>query len=291
MTPNYIMSFSPLSFASNIAQLQSVIAQVSSWMSSNLLSLNPNKTEFLIIGTPQQLSKLNSPTLVLNSDTTITPVTSARNLGIIFDNNLRFENQITSLSKSCFYHIHDLRRIRDTLDFTTACTIGTSLVHSKLDYCNSLYLNLPAYQLDRLQSIQNCLARTICRTSKFSHITPTLQSLHWLKVRERIDYKVISLTYNALQFHQPSYLTELLTVQSNAYNTRSSTTVTLKRPSVVRAAVARRSFFHSAPALWNSLPLTMRQPAAVETGKVMALSQSQFHSLLKTYLFSKSYPP
>ena len=114
------------------------LPQVSSWMSSNLLSLNPNKTEH---GTPQQLSKLNNLyTLVLNSDTTITPVTSARNLGIIFDNNLRFEDQITSLSKSCFYHIHDLRSIHDTLDFTTACTIGTSLVHSKLDYCNSLYL-------------------------------------------------------------------------------------------------------------------------------------------------------
>ena len=54
------LSFSSLSFTSNIAQLQSVIAQVSSWMSSNLLSLNPNKTEFLVIGTPQQLSKLNN---------------------------------------------------------------------------------------------------------------------------------------------------------------------------------------------------------------------------------------
>ena len=57
--------------------------------------------------------------------------------------------------------------------------------------------------------IQNCLARTVCRTSKFSHITPTLRSLHWLKLRERIEYKIISLTYNALQYHQPSYLNKL----------------------------------------------------------------------------------
>ena len=158
------LSFSPLSYASNIIQLQSVIAQVSSWMSSNLLSLNPNKTEFLIIGTSQQLSKLNNPTLAFDSSTTISPVISARNLGIVFDNHLSFNAQITALSKSCFYHIRDLRRIRDTLDFTTACTIATSLVHSKLDYCNSLYHNLPAYQLDCLQSIQNCLARTVCKT-------------------------------------------------------------------------------------------------------------------------------
>ena len=84
-----------------------------------------------------------------------------------------------------------------TLDFTTACRIGTSLVHSKLDYCNSLYLNLPACQLDRLQSIQNCLARTISRTSKFSHVRHTLQNLshrgapdpplaHWTRHPRRV---------------------------------------------------------------------------------------------------------
>ena len=214
-------------------------------MSSNLLSLNPNKTEFLIIGTSQQLSKLNNPTLAFDSSTTISPVTSARNLGIVFDNHLSFNAQITALSKSCFYHIRDLRRIRDTLDFTTACTIATSLVHSKLDYCNSLYHNLPAYQLDRLQSIQNCLARTVCKTStNFAHISPTLQSLHWLKVRERIEYKLLSLTYNSLQCHQPSNLSDLLIVQSNVHNTRSSMLVTLQRPIVVvRAAIAGRSFF------------------------------------------------
>ena len=186
--------------------------------------------------------------------------------------------------------LRDLRRIRDTLDFATASTIATALVHSKLDYCNSLYYGLPAYQIDRLQSIQNSLARTVCRTSKFSHITPTLQSLHWLKVRERIEYKVLSLTYSCLQFHQPSYLSDLLTVQSNTYYTRSSTSVTLKRPAVVRAAV--RSFVHTAPALWNSVPSALRQPAsAVDANKTLALSHTSFHAVLKTHLFAKSYPP
>ena len=258
-----------------------------------MLSLNPNKTEFLVIGTPQQLAKLNNPVLAFDSNTILKPVTSARSLGILFDNHLSFTNQITSLSKSCFYHIRDLRRIRDTLDFNTACTIGTSLVHSKLDYCNSLYYNLPAYQIDRLQSIQNCLARTVCRTSKFSHITPTLQSLHWLKVKQRIEYKIVSLTYNALQFHQPSYLSNLLIQQPNIYNTRSSALITLKRPAASRAAVAKRSFCHSAPALWNLLPPVFRQPACQsrEPNKTLVLSRDSFLAQLKTYLFSLSFPP
>ena len=122
-------------------------------MSANLLSLNPNKTEFHVIGSQQQLSKLNNnnPVLAIDPNTIITPVTSARNLDVLFDNHLSFNSQISALSQSCFYHIRDLRRIRDTLDFTTASTIATSLVHSKLDYRNSSYCILPAYQIDHIQ--------------------------------------------------------------------------------------------------------------------------------------------
>ena len=259
-------------------------------MSANLLVLNPTKTEFLVIGNPQQLAKLNNPVLAFDSNTTIVPVQKARNLGVTLDNHLSLHSQITALSQSCFYHIRDLRRIRDTLDFKTASTIATALVHSKLDYCNSLYYNLPAYEIQRLQYIQNSLARAVCRKSKFTHISPTLKALHWLKVQERIEYKVASLTYNALQFHQPSYISGLLTVQSSSHGTRSSSLVTLKRPTVVKAAITKRSFHHSAPVLWNSLPPSLRQPAD-DANNVLAVSRSYFLAHLKTFLFSKSFPP
>ena len=83
---------------------------------TNFFSLNPSKTEFLIIGLPQQLSKLRSPTIHLPNDVTLTPVDSARNLGVIFDNNLSFSQHISAISKSCFHDIRDLRRIRNTID-------------------------------------------------------------------------------------------------------------------------------------------------------------------------------
>ena len=50
----------------------------------------PAETEFLLIGLPAQLSKIHNPTLTISSNTTIQPVSSARNLGIIFDSNLPF---------------------------------------------------------------------------------------------------------------------------------------------------------------------------------------------------------
>ena len=63
----------------------------------------------------------------------LTPVDSARNLSVIFDNNLTFSQHISAISKSCFRDIRDLRHIRNTIDLTTACTIATSLIHSKVD--------------------------------------------------------------------------------------------------------------------------------------------------------------
>jgi len=79
-------------------------------MSSNILSLNPSKTEFLIFGLPQQLSNLNNPTIHLPSNVILSPVVSARNLGVIFDKNLSFAQHISSTSKSCFHNIRDLSK-------------------------------------------------------------------------------------------------------------------------------------------------------------------------------------
>jgi len=58
---------------------------------------------------------------------------SVRTLSVIFDKNLSFAQHTSSISKSCFLNIRDLRRIRNTIDQTTACTIATSLIHSKID--------------------------------------------------------------------------------------------------------------------------------------------------------------
>src|SRR5437899_4889503 len=85
-------------------------------------------------------------------------------------------------------------------DHETAATIGAALVQSKLNYCNSLFLNLPGCEIDRLQFVQNSLARAICRRSKYTHVTPILKSLHWLKVKEQVVYITIYLSYMLLLF-------------------------------------------------------------------------------------------
>ena len=135
---------------SSIDHLHDALDRISSWMTANLLTLNSSKTEFLLIGLSKQLAKIN--------DSSLNTTHSARNLGFIFDEHLAFSDQISSVFTSCCYYIRQLRCIRPYLDTKTASTIVTSTVHSKLDYCNSLYYNLPKSHVTRLQQIQNPVA-------------------------------------------------------------------------------------------------------------------------------------
>jgi hypothetical protein len=291
------VSFSTTSFSDKISHLETTISSVQNWMTSNFLSLNPSKTEFLLLGLPRQLDKLQNPKISLPGNVVLSPVTSARNLGVIFDSNMSLSEHISAISKSCFQHIRDLQRIRNTINLSTACTIASSLIHSKLDYCNSLLLNLPVSSLKRLQFVLNSAARAVTNTSKFSHITPILKSLHWLKIEQRIHFKILSLTYKALDTNRPTYLRSLLTVQ-DIRNTRSASIVSLVHPTnPSRLKITNRSFFHMAPVLWNRLPTNLRArsqcPAENSSASPspFALSPSQFHAKLKSYLFHHSFPP
>ena len=125
-----LISFVHKNFSSAINNLQSTITVISSWMSSNYLTLNPSKTEFLLIGLPQQTCKIVnlslSPSLSLPITIPIIPSLSAKILGFIFDSTLSFSKQISFLSIACHYHIRDLRRLRHTLDSTTATALTLS---------------------------------------------------------------------------------------------------------------------------------------------------------------------
>ena len=147
----------------------------------------------------------------------IIPV-SARNLGFICDSDMSFSKQINSVSKSCHFHIRDIRRIRHLLPLSAATALADSLVSSKLDYCNSLYFGISQSNLNKLQRIQNSLARVITNTSKYQHITPTLKKLYWSN-QQRIDYKLCLLTYKTLTNQQPTYLYNSLSFPSHSVST------------------------------------------------------------------------
>jgi hypothetical protein len=209
------------------------------------------------------------------SNTTLTPTTHVRNLGVIFDADLSFKKHISTLCSSSFHHIRQLRQIRSSLDTKSVALLANSLVSSKLDYCNSLFYGLPATSMNRIQRIQNSLARVVVPSTRRSHhITPVLRKLHWLPIPQRIIYKIASLTYKTLHHKQPSYLAQLLTSYTPTRNLRTSDQYLLTVP-LVKSDIGRRAFSFAAPTVWNSLPLNLRSSSSINV----------FLPALKTFLF------
>ena len=241
--------------------------------------INDAKTDFLIIGTRQQLEKTSIESIIIG-DTVIKPLESVRNLGSWFDAHMRMNVHIGKICSKAFRGLYNIRQIRKFLTAQSTKTLIHAFVSSHLDYCNALLFGLPKYQLDRLQKVQNAAARVIFRIAKFDHITPALIDLHWLPVTFRVQFKLLLFVYKALHNQSPSYIKDLLSLKPAAnYALRSSVQFLLFVPKVNCSTLGDRAFAHAAPVLWNSLPLTIR------TSSSLAIFKKQ----LKTFLFKKAF--
>ena len=148
-------------------------------MTSNKFSVNPNKTEYLLLNP----SNINLLVNTINFDSNyISPSDSAKNLGVIFQTDMSLDEHVSSIGKSCFLQLCNFQRIGSFISKTAAITLANAFVHSCLNFCNSLFCGLPKYSIHRLQKVKNTVARIVSNSSRFSHITPTLKSLHWLPI-------------------------------------------------------------------------------------------------------------
>ncbi len=149
------------------------------------------------------------------------PSSTVKNLGVILDSNLSFENHIYHVTKTAFYHLKKISKLWNMLSVSDAEKLVHAFMTSRLDYCNALLGGRPASSINKLQIVQNAAARVLTRSRKYHHITPILQSLHWLPIKFRISYKILILTYKALNGLAPAYQTNLLSRYNPTRSLRS----------------------------------------------------------------------
>lgn len=267
-----------LETGSDLAKLKACLTAVKSWLSANFLLLNSAKTEMMTIG-PARLNQQHDQLVLTLDDCVIQCRDRVKNLGVVFDQTLSFDLHIKQVTKVEFFHLRRIAKIRPLLSLNDAEVLVHSFVTSRLDYCNALLSGLPKKSFRGLQLVQNAAARILIGSSRYDHISPVLASLHWLPVQVRADFKVLLLTYKALNGMAPSYLTDLLTPYVPTRSLRSQATGLLMIPIVRKKTVGERAFFFRAPILWNRLPQEIRQACSVEV----------FKAKLKTHLFSVVY--
>ena len=158
--------------------LQSYLASVQSWKSMNKMKLNPDKTEFLLIGNERQRSKYLSMFPVELFSVKIFPAKSAQNVGVIFDESVTYCSHTSSSLQLMLNHMWDLWRVRRRLDLDSAKVFATALVSSRLDYCNSVLSGIADTDLTKLQLIHNRLACIVKKSPPFTHTVPQLRSFH-----------------------------------------------------------------------------------------------------------------
>ena len=166
------------------------------------------------------------------------------------------------------------------LDQDTTKKLVQALILSNLDYCNSLLLGIPKYNIAKLQRIQNMSCRMIFQLPNHSSINTYLTQLHWLKIQESVTYKVATIIYKCVHNITPAYLTEMVISElPHTRNLRSTQRELLYTTKSRTEFVHSSSFKSMRPCIWNTLPANVKDSYNIAV----------FKSRLKTHLFGVSY--
>ena len=261
-------------------KLSRCLDDVRSWMNSCHLKMNTDKTEAIRFGSKQQIRKCSLDTIEVCGEF-IPYSQSIKYLGVCIDGNLSLDNHIAAKCRIAMFNLFKIANIRTFL-MTEAChTAVLAMVISHLDYANAIMVGLPEKHIRKLQIVQNMVAKVVLKRNKYTSSKASLQSLHWLPVRSRIDFKITVLVYKCLHGEAPEYLQNLLiTFIPKREGLRSEAIIDrLIVPRTGKKTFADRAFSVVGPKVWNSLPNHIKTEGDV----------GQFKKSLKTHLFKKAF--
>ena len=209
-------------------------------------------------------------------NTTVDVSNTVKNLGVYFDQTLSMSDHVRRVCQIANFHLRNISHVRKYLTEDACNHAVRSLVLSRLDYGNSLLANINVSDVKRLQQIQNRAARLVLGARRREPSAPLLKQLHWLPIKERIDYKLALLVYKCMMSTAPLYLSSLLTMPvSSRYFLRSQNDKTLLQIPRTNTKAAECSFSYAGPVIWNTLPQHLR----------LCDTEDTFKKKLKTQFF------
>ena len=149
-----------------VTAIQLCVDDIRNWITNDKLLLNDDKTEFLMIGTKQQLAKVNVDRILIG-DCVIRLKGVVKNLGTWFESTRLMNSHVNNTCSNALYYLYNIRKIRKYFSRQSTETLIRAFVSSRVDYCNILLYGLAAYKLTELQRVQNATARLIFQESKY----------------------------------------------------------------------------------------------------------------------------
>ena len=259
-------TFTPSLLPRAIETTNCELKRIFEWSSRHGLQINPQKSQCIIIGSRQLLSRIDSqviPPVSLNG-VCIPFSTSVKNLGVFFNETLTWNDHINFICKKAYAALHPLYKLRNTIPPAIKERLVHSLVLSHLDYCDIVYDDCDTLQANKLQRIQNTCIRYIYNLKRYDHLSQYFQKLSWLQLKKRRQLHRLTQVFKTTSSGLPSYISRRLLPLSSSHPryTRSSITNLLFIP-LHKSQFFDKSFTVAAAREWNSLPPDLKTSRSV----------------------------
>ena len=229
------------------------LRNISEWMRINKLSANPEKTEYMVIGHPRRINKVEiSEPLNLN-DSEIKRVAKTRSLGVIVDEGLNWDDQFNKVKGKVSGGLKALKKLQNLLSQSELDQVYRALVESHLRYANVIWGSLPTSKLNTLQRLQDRARSIIDKARKkdsWSH--------NWLTVEQLIRFDRSAMTYKIVNRQCPESLWDKYNqrTQHSSYKTRNCRDLQIPKNSL---GYVKKGFHYSALKTWNDIPINIRE--------------------------------
>ena len=227
--------------------LNDLLLLLTTWCMENKLTLNPNKTEYMIFGSKTRIANKSNIKLILG-DVTINEVQSYRYLGTTLDQTLSAGKQLSKLNQAMAQKLTSFRRVRKSISERTAVLLYKATILPIFDYNDFYYNLLTAQQLTKMQRLQNRALRIVFGPKKLSvDEMHTAARVDYLEIRR--ENHLLALMFNRAWDDQYRDTTARITRQADAILLtvpRAKTAKYAKAPIVLGSRI------------WNDLPVTVR---------------------------------
>ena len=245
------------------------ILDIQDWLLNNRLQLNVEKTEIMWCASNRRQHQLPLDPLHFG-EIDVTPVRSARSLGVILDSSLSMKPFVNATVGTCFGTLRQIRSIRRSVSREVIRTLVISLIHSRVDYCCALLAGSPSYLTRQLQTVLNCSARVIYNSHLSDSASILLKELKWLPMLQRIQFRLASHVFRCLSSSAPTYLSRCfrrVSDISSRANLRSASKNALQVSRTRHSTIGDRAFQVAAAMVWNRLPSDVTDQTTVSAFK------------------------
>ena len=249
-----------------IKKAESILINIKIYFQKNGLLLNENKTQCILIGSRQYVTRIQDDLKINFNGNVIIPSKTVKNLGVYFDRYMLFDTHIDEMCKKVTGTLMYLSRIKDCFDTPTRVMVVQSLVLSLIYYCTTVWGATNKTQIERVQKLQNFAARVaLGGIGKYEHITPALKKLEWLRIEEKCSFDICLLVNKILKKQLPDWLFKLSTVNEiRGTTTRQCDSLFIPNTST---NMGQKMLTVRGPAIWNNIPEQVRNAGSITSLK------------------------